>query len=528
VTPQRLRTLVRGELDWVTMKALARDRQMRYPTVRELGRDIERYLQHRPVEAGPPSAWYVLRKWVQRHAGAVAAVGVVGCLAAGWATMSVVDAAEKSRLTRAAARARQPLVAAGLLEARTRFGLATHRAEVERWLSQARDLLAAEDALRTWKPGQPNDEVESGMRFALPALREAEQEVLQLVSDLQWLAEQDALAADAWRDCSAAICADAGYSIGVLPQQRGLVPLGKDPDSGLFEFELLDPRCREEPHRRVHRQADGRLTLSMFSNVIMVLLPGGPFRMGTADFEDPWIEPDSAAPEVPAHEVVVEPFFLAKHELTAAQHCVYEGDHPGYWDLKRFIARLRERKKNGETIDVERAKLAEQRNDADRRARQFGTRLPTEAEWEYAARAGTTTAWSFASTEAALRRHANVLDPTPESPRVVVHRRADKWLVDSDGFDTPSPVGMFAPNAFGLHDMHGNVSEWCADALTDYDPKGEATSAVSDRYRVVRGGSFQSDVQATRSARRREAARAASQRDFGVRLARSVVGTEFR
>jgi formylglycine-generating enzyme required for sulfatase activity len=120
-------------------------------------------------------------------------------------------------------------------------------------------------------------------------------------------------------------------------------------------------------------------------------------------------------------------------------------------------------------------------------------RLPTEAEWEYAARAGTVTAWGFGDDEAELGEHA--------------------WFYGNsavEGVETTHPVGRKKPNAWGLFDMHGNVAEWTMD---EYVPGGyPADGGVREdpwrvprgRYwRVVRGGSWDDDPRDTRSAARR-------------------------
>ncbi|PBI83650.1 Serine/threonine-protein kinase pkn1 [Variovorax boronicumulans] len=118
-------------------------------------------------------------------------------------------------------------------------------------------------------------------------------------------------------------------------------------------------------------------------------------------------------------------------------------------------------------------------------------RLPTEAEWEYACRAGTRTRYSTGDDPATLLRGANVFDT----------RSAAHWprwramaLAGDDGFAFTAPVGSFAPNAWGLYDMHGNAWEWVADWHGDEyyarspvdDPQGPATGTV----RVRRGGSW--------------------------------------
>jgi len=157
------------------------------------------------------------------------------------------------------------------------------------------------------------------------------------------------------------------------------------------------------------------------------------------------------------HEVTLtKPFYMGKHEVTQEQWEAVMGKSPSeekgaklpvtdvsWEDCQEFIKKLN-KKTDG------------------------GYRLPTEAEWEYSCRAGTTTAYSF----------GNKITPK------------DANYGDSK-IAKPVAVGSYKPNAFGLHDMHGNVSEWCEDWYGEYpfavtDPKGPAKG----EYRVLRGGSF--------------------------------------
>ncbi len=127
--------------------------------------------------------------------------------------------------------------------------------------------------------------------------------------------------------------------------------------------------------------------------------------------------------------------------------------------------------------------------------------LPTEAQWEYASRAGANTSFSFGDDYKALEAHG--------------------WFNANSG-GKHHPVARKKPNAFGLHDMHGNVWEWCRDGFDDgfyakaknVDPENTATS----RYRAQRGGSWRNDAASCRSAMRGRSAGGDRNYDFGFRV----------
>lgn len=156
-------------------------------------------------------------------------------------------------------------------------------------------------------------------------------------------------------------------------------------------------------------------------------------------------------------------------------------------------------------------------------------RLPTEAEWEYCCRAGTRSLYSFGDDPELLARFENVADAKLKArvPQFALkyHKGTIKEGDGDDGFAFTAPVGSYKPNAWGLHDMHGNVCEWCLDKYdADYytqspgiDPSGPTGFSV---YRVSRGGSWSNAARDCRSSDRdgmRATARHCSQ---GFRVAR--------
>jgi formylglycine-generating enzyme required for sulfatase activity len=210
-----------------------------------------------------------------------------------------------------------------------------------------------------------------------------------------------------------------------------------------------------------------------------------------------------AAAEQPAHKVTLaKPFALAKYEVTQELYEVIAGKNPSRWKGRRNSVEL---------VSWEEASAFCRKLTAALRARKLlgadqEIRLPSEAEWEYACRAGTTTAYSFGDDVNDLTHYA--------------------WYKgNSKGYDPP--VGAKKANPWGLHDMHGYVWEWCAD---DWHPSYEGApsdgSAWGDgkaKERVARGGAWSYSDADCRSAFRRAFAADTRSDAVGFRCVRAAV-----
>lgn len=220
----------------------------------------------------------------------------------------------------------------------------------------------------------------------------------------------------------------------------------------------------------------------------MVEIPGGTFVMGTA-------EPDKyGMDEAPAHSVSLASFFMSACEITNAQ---YEAFDPAHRAL---------RGRGGFSAGDDEAVVNVSWNDAVRYCRWLSERsgrnfrLPTEAEWEYACRAGS-----------AGDYHTG--DVLPEAMHK--HQQTERNLVPVD-----LTVGRDVPNVFGLHDMHGNVEEWCMDWYGPYQ-RGNAVNPQGPQngwFKVTRGGSHNTPVYFLRSANRSAATPDDAHSQIGFRV----------
>jgi len=291
----------------------------------------------------------------------------------------------------------------------------------------------------------------------------------------------------------------AAYPGLALTPQLGLVPIGPDPESKLWEFAHLETG---EP---AVRGADGKLVVTEETGLVFVLLPGGTFQMGAQSMDPtkPNYDPQARDDEGPVHEVTLSAFFLSKYEMTQGQWERFVGKNPSNFKPGNFAKSL--------VNPVEQVSWLDCMEVMGR----LGLSLPSEAQWEYGARGRTTTAWWTGSERETLRGAANLADHSAD------------WPERDDGYLGHAPVNEFRPNAFGLHNAHGNVWEWCLDGYDDnFYGKAATKDPVSlpegSFYRGFRGGSLGNAAVHARSADRYSAMPSFALSDLGLRPARAI------
>jgi uncharacterized protein (TIGR02996 family) len=256
-------------------------------------------------------------------------------------------------------------------------------------------------------------------------------------------------------------------------------------------------------------------TLTSSIGMELALVPACTFLMGSA-----WAEPGRDPGEEPRHEVeITRPFYLGVFPVTQAQWRAVMGNNPSWFSAtglgKDAVKELSTDGFPVEHVSWEDATAFLEKLSGMREEREAGRkyRLPSEAEWEYACRAATSSSTAFGN--ALFSTQANFNGPFRGDNRGPYLGRT-------------CAVGSYRPNAFGLHDMHGNVHEWCADWFDKtyyaHTPGRDPAGPSRGDARVIRGGCWFVSWRCCRSASRGRASPAGRGYDVGFRAALVLSG----
>jgi len=522
--PDQLAPELPAELAAVCRKAMAPDPAHRYPSCQALADDLRAFLEGRPVAAFDSGLGYVLRLAVKRNKG-ISATVLASTTVLVAATVAFIvslqaslraEQAERFRSTRLVGAAS---VAAWAPEVDELYPVAPATVPaMDEWTARLARLHA------DWQSFAPEREEalasgDAGLVAEIEAVERglAELDALQLVVAAR---REEALRLPErtvehprWSEAIAGIAASERYRdangdpLSIEPQ-LGLIPLGADPTTGLWEFWVYGTGA--EPVR-----VDGdppRLAVGGDTAVVLVLLPGDPdYVLGSAD--------PTQDDKMRTCRVNLAPYFIGKYEVTQGQWERVMGTNPSTFRAESSTGEQR----FDDAHPVEYVSWVDVATFCGRTLLE----LPTEAQWEHAARAGTRTVFWFGDDPRDARWCENVLDLSYTG---LVGSIPAPW---HDGFSNHAPVGSFAASPFGLHDVHGNVIEWCRDpAFESYgpdrtEPGDGLTSLVPDggapsERRIARGGSYYLPAGVGRSAFRQAQTTDVRQNHIGFRVARAL------
>ena len=475
------------DLEVVLETALDRDPDRRYQSAAAFAEDLARVRLREPIAARPAGGLLRFLRWTQRNPG-IAAATVSAFLAL--VIIAAVLTFKNRELDEALGSSERAIGDYGRLADLTQLRQAQARAEAlwpaapetlpafEAWFAEfgglEEELIEHERALqRLRNDGQREPSSNGEARFVFPTREEQwKHDVLgELVDELRAFCTRGGLLdeirarydfaselrarsvddhAAAWKRALREIQDNEAYEGLQIEEQTGLIPLGADPSSGLQEF--LHYASHEGPLPR--RNEAGQVPFDESTGLILVLIPGGRALLGAQSSDPTGQRYDLRARgnESPLEEVELSPFFVSKYETTQGQWIRVTSEATSYYPPRFDVAG-----KRGSLINpVEEVDWFA----ADRFARRLALSLPSEAQWEYACRAGSELAYSMGNELPSY--HANVID----EPNRVIDRDLENARGLVDGHQVHAPVGSFPANAFGLFDMHGNVYEWCQDWYT--------------------------------------------------------------
>lgn len=511
----RLNPGIPRDLQVIVETAAARERNRRYATAGDLAADLRRFAARQTILARPPTLLARTLSWTRRNpvtacALAASTIAMLAITVISWnhGREMEIQRNDAARLAEAEKHARVSYgqladsVLLDELDRRRREELWPRtpalRPRLAVWTEDLRGVQARfpehARALESWSDQSPEG-LDRKMRLARflareEALEDIAREGEQLrggITSLERLCFEES--AEVWARIEKQTGSDAAFVEHPVSRGMPLVPLGMSAATGLWEF--WNPLTGARPERDAEA---GHWIIREETGMVFVLLPGGTVSIGADKIED------EAAPgydgminirEHPRHDVVLDPFLISAFEVTRAQWLRLGGEDRTQVDpFAEAHADLELVRPVGNVTWDEAVEIL---------ARGL-MRLPSESQWEYAARAGAATRWSFGDS---IKDGNGAMNGFDRYAFVVGQAR---WQGDDDddydrelddGFLYSSPVGWWAPNAFGLHDVHGNVFEWCLDGYTQGYVLGVGAPGTGERplnpengHRILRGGSF--------------------------------------
>lgn len=521
VNPRSLVPAITRDLGVVVTTALAKDPTHRYADALALAEDLRRVREHEPILARPPGPLTRTLRWGRRNPLVASLLLAIFLILAGvtlWTTRknrSLENAlGEYERLAdlRRLADAHRDADALWPL----RPALAP---KIEAWIERQKPLLERREghteALARLDP-------EAGDADALFRRENLERLCAELdtfatpesglharmqrrLAEAQRIGAASLVdAAAAWRAAGERIASNPRYGGLELPPQLGLIPLGPDPASGLEEF-LHWASHAPAARASIGRRSDS-IAMTADQGLVLVLVPGGGFTMGAQGLDQtaPNFSPTAEPDQEPTQVVELRPFFVSKFETTQAQWRRLSGKNPSQYALGyEGVAEL-----HG-AIDDRNPVESITWDEAQEMGRRYDLTLPTEAQWEYLARLakGDPARANLAGRE--TRAHFTLRDDRHEDP-FLIH----------------APVGSFPADGLGLHDLLGNVWEWCRDPYCDYRlparPGDGLRTIEGTETRLLRGGAFNAPPRDAHPALRRTIDRSIRDDFLGVRYIRSL------
>jgi serine/threonine protein kinase/formylglycine-generating enzyme required for sulfatase activity len=577
LNPKTLAPSLPTDARWVLATALEKNRERRYQTALDFAEDLRRLRLREPIAARPVTSSVRFRRWIERNPALSSALLLAALVLVAGTITSLLFAFSSERNAREAERQMNAARAAALrereerenvlrLSATLKTRMLREEAETlwplhpdliprfEDWLLRARSLIApldqpdpvtgapshraqlAQIRARAKTSGPPtwtftteedawwHDQLQT-LVSDLDALAHPESGLIEGIAPgaglgvrrrlelTRAMEEASVRARDAsarWQQAIERIAKSPHYDGLICKPQVGLIPIGPDPTSGLEEFAELStgrPSVRD-PH-------SGRLDTDESSSLVFVLLPGGTFLMGAQrdDSGAPNFDPQAETIERPVHSVALAPFFLSKFEMTQGQWERITGNNPSFYRPGNIFA--------SKDLTLFSPVESVSHYDCQRVMTWLGYALPTECQWEYACRGGTQSPWSCPLEH--LVHAANLADASCKVNGGHPSATYEAW---DDGYTTTAPGNAFRGNPFGLHHMHGNVWEWCADPFSLYaSPPRAGDGLRSDQSLgayVARGGSFGFPSSSARSATRFSSNVQFSSHDMGLRPSRPL------